>query len=71
MLRRSWKRAVLESGGGQTVTTGKSSSSIGRVVMDVEIGEFCQSEYDFPIKNPAATKLDITIMIQTNLPAFV
>ena len=62
---------MLDSAGGQTVTAGKSSVSIGRVVMDVEIGVLCQSEYDFPIRNPAATKLEITIMVQINLPTFV
>ena len=62
---------MLDSGGGQTVTTGNSSASIGRVVMDVEIGECCQSEYDLPMRKPAATKLEITIMVQINLPTFV
>ena len=39
--------------GGQTVTMGKSRSSMGRVVIEVAMGCSCHSLYDSPIRIPA------------------
>ena len=43
----------MEPLGGQMVTTGKSRSSIGWVVIEVAMGFSCQSLYDLAIRIPA------------------
>ena len=43
------------------VTTGKSSSSMGWVVIEVAIGFACHSQYDLPIRTPGVMKPKQTI----------
>ena len=42
------------------VTMGKSSSSMGWVVIEVATGDSCHSLYDLPISNPAPVKPRMT-----------
>ena len=53
------------------VTFGKCRSSIGWVVIEVEIGFSCHSLYDFPIRIPAPMKLRQTASTHRNFADFV
>ena len=55
--------------GGQTVTVGKSSSVMGRVVMVVDTGDSCHSLYELVIMYMAMAKQATTIATQAALAA--
>ena len=59
--------AVLDLLGGQTVTSGKSSSVMGWVVMVVDTGDYCHSLYDLLIIPMAMEKQIRTTAIQEHL----
>ena len=64
-----WLRAVFDPLGGQTVTAGKSSSVMGWVVMVVDTGDSCHSEYEVVIMRMAMPKQATTIATQAALAA--
>ena len=62
---------MLESLGGQTVTTGKSRSSMGWVVIEVAMGFSCHALYDLLMRIPAVIKPRQTTKAQTCFPVLV
>ena len=53
------------------VTTGKSRSSMGWVVIEVAMGDACHSLYDLDIRNPAVMNPRQTRADQRTLAAHV
>ena len=64
-----WLRAVFDPLGGQIVTSGNSSSVMGWVVIVVDTGDSCHSEYAVAISRMAKAKLATTIATQAALAA--
>ena len=59
--------AVLEPRGGHTVTLGNGAVVIGIVWIEVTTGVLLQCPKDLLIRNPAPTKLKMTMRAQTTL----
>ena len=68
---RSRFRAVFEPFLGHIVTWGNSSSSRGRVDIEVDMGLSCQSKREWLMITPAAAKPRQTIINQTHFSALV